>query len=160
MTMLFYLSESHKDPPLPGGQQLGLQGIRHWNAQRLRPQVNNAFVFSFQASAHSFPFSLFTFTPLPFPHNHLTTPTTPNHTTPPTPQQPHHTTPHHTTPHQPHHHRDKVTLAVLELLERGEMVNLETKWWDEKGECKQTKRSSKKVLAFRPFYAVFIHLFD
>ena len=38
-------------------------------------------------------------------------------------------------PSPPSHLRDRVTLAVLELIEKGELANLEKKWWYEKGEC-------------------------
>lgn len=48
--------------------------------------------------------------------------------------------------------RDRITLAVLELTESGELDNLEKKWWYEKGECmpmgnpkKQEATSSLKL---------------
>jgi len=42
--------------------------------------------------------------------------------------------------------RDRITLAVLELLESGELAKLKTKWWLEKGKCDK-EGSPKKVLA-------------
>ena len=44
--------------------------------------------------------------------------------------------------------RDRVTLAVLELIEKGELANLEKKWWYEKGECSQ-EGTPKKVISAR-----------
>jgi len=41
--------------------------------------------------------------------------------------------------------RDRITLAVLELLESGELAKLKTKWWLEKGKCDK-EGSPKKVL--------------
>nr|ARJ36889.1 glutamate receptor 2 [Hirudo verbana] len=40
--------------------------------------------------------------------------------------------------------RDRVTLAVLELIEKGELANLEKKWWYEKGECSQEGTPKKQ----------------
>jgi len=41
--------------------------------------------------------------------------------------------------------RDRITLAVLELLESGELARLKTEWWLEKGKCDKDG-SPKKVL--------------
>jgi len=46
--------------------------------------------------------------------------------------------------------RDRITLAVLELLESGELAKLKTKWWLEKGKCDKDG-SPKKVLTARYF---------
>jgi len=43
-------------------------------------------------------------------------------------------------------YRDRITLAVLELLESGELAKLKTKWWLEKGKCDKDG-SPKKVSA-------------
>jgi len=40
--------------------------------------------------------------------------------------------------------RDRITLAVLELLESGDLAKLETKWWLDKGQCGK-EGSPKKV---------------
>ncbi len=54
---------------------------------------------------------------------------------------------HHVTSlHEMHfckHFRDRVTLAVLELREVGELQKLEKKWWYDLGEC--GKKETKKV---------------
>ena len=44
-----------------------------------------------------------------------------------------------------HIRRDRITLAVLELLESGELAKLKTRWWLEKGKCDK-EGSQKKVL--------------
>jgi len=40
---------------------------------------------------------------------------------------------------------DRVTLAVLELIESGCLQSLRTKWWLEKGECSGKDGPPKKV---------------
>ena len=40
--------------------------------------------------------------------------------------------------------RDRITLAVLELREKGDLQKLHKKWWYGKGEC-GTEKSGKKV---------------
>jgi hypothetical protein len=40
-------------------------------------------------------------------------------------------------------HRDRITLAVLEMSEKEELANLEKNWWYDKGECPD--RTYKKV---------------
>lgn len=42
--------------------------------------------------------------------------------------------------------RDRVTLAVLELRENGELQKLEKKWWYDKGECGKETQSTKVSL--------------
>lgn len=39
--------------------------------------------------------------------------------------------------------RDRITLAVLELLESGELAKLQTKWWLEMGECNKDGSPNK-----------------
>lgn len=41
--------------------------------------------------------------------------------------------------------RDRVTLAVLELIESGCLQGLKTKWWFERGECSGKDGPPKKV---------------
>ena len=42
-------------------------------------------------------------------------------------------------------YRDRVTLAVLELRENGELQKLEKKWWYDRGECNDGTSSAGKV---------------
>ena len=53
--------------------------------------------------------------------------------------------------------RDRVTLVVLELLERGVMAKLETKWWNEKSNCKENKGGKKKVSHIK--YEIYLKFF-
>ena len=42
-------------------------------------------------------------------------------------------------------YRDRVTLAVLELIEAGVLAELQKKWWYELGECSGKDGPPKKV---------------
>jgi len=47
-------------------------------------------------------------------------------------------------------HRDRITLAVLELSEKEDLQKLVKKWWFDKGECRNDRRSKtvKSILCF------------
>ena len=41
--------------------------------------------------------------------------------------------------------RDRITQAVLELKEKGELAKLELKWFYENGECELDRKASREV---------------
>jgi len=55
-------------------------------------------------------------------------------------------------------HRDRVTLAVLELIESGRLQKMRNEWWFDRGECSGKDGPPKKVRTSQQFTLSRIHL--